>query len=84
MFFTYILFNMDSINNKCFQECEQRWTLHNGNIYNSVPLDNDHAKRWCSDYGATLANIHNQDDLNLFKNSKVSKSLNFVNSVFKF
>ena len=40
MFFTYILFNMDSINNKCFQECEQRWTLHNGNIYNSVPLDN--------------------------------------------
>ena len=48
-----------------YHDCEQGWTLHNGKcyFYNSVPLDNESAKRWCSEYGATLMNIHNQDDL---------------------
>jgi hypothetical protein len=65
IFFAYILFNLDSINSKCFQECEQGWTFHNGNcyFYNSVSLNHYDASDWCYWIGGTLANIHNQDGL---------------------
>jgi hypothetical protein len=55
----------NTISNQYYQQCEQGWTNHNGNCYYhiSARLDNESAKRWCSYYGATLVNIHNQDDL---------------------
>jgi hypothetical protein len=77
--------NFDSINSKCFQECEQGWTLHNGKcyFYNSVSLDNESAKRWCSEYGATLMNIHNQDDFSFALSINQIDDSFWVYNVFK-
>jgi hypothetical protein len=82
---TYILLNYDSINSKYIQECEQGWTLHNGKcyFYNSVPLDNESAKRWCSEYEATMVNIHNQDDLSFALSINQNDGSFWVYNVFK-
>jgi hypothetical protein len=78
IFFAYIFFNLDSTDCKCFQICEQGWTPYNGNcyFYNPIQLDNEIAKLYCSNLGATLANIHNEDDLSfaLSINKNIDKS----------
>ena len=46
--------------------CPEGWTSNNNNCYfsNSLYLNNADASAWCDSNGATLMNIHNQDDLN--------------------
>ena len=47
--------------------CPQGWTNINNNcyIYNSKSLANSQAAYWCERHGATLINIHTQNDLNI-------------------
>ena len=47
------------------QECQSGWTLYNGDYYcyNQISLNNADASSWCASNGATLINIHNQQDL---------------------
>ena len=45
--------------------CQSGWTLYNGDYYcyNQISLNNADASSWCASNGATLINIHNQQDL---------------------
>ena len=45
--------------------CESGWSFNNNNCYinNLISLNNSDASAWCATNGATLMNVHNQDDL---------------------
>ena len=68
IFLTYILLSFDSINSIYIKTTTTiPVTSSNKNntfIYNPEALNHKDALLWCANKGATLMNIHNQDDLN--------------------